>query len=98
MAAVPDFITGSKTSIGTSAVAITAATEFAKRGVQIVATLGNTVPVYIGPQGVTAGTSAATTDGYPLQAGESIVVPVIDPTKIYAITASATASVSFMLV
>tara|TARA_B100000519_G_C14079056_1_gene360585 strand:+ start:349 stop:645 length:297 start_codon:yes stop_codon:yes gene_type:complete len=98
MAAVPDFITGSKTSISTTAVKITSTSSYAKRGVQIVATLANTVPVYIGPEGVTAGTSAATTDGYPLQAGESIVIPVIDPTKIYAITASSTASISFLLV
>ena len=98
MAAVPEFLTGSKTSIGTSAVPITAIETNARRGVQIVANSANTVTVYIGPSTVTSGTSAATTDGYPLSAGESIVVPVIEPSKIYAVTASSTAIISFMLV
>tara|TARA_R110000744_G_scaffold73552_5_gene147292 strand:- start:16764 stop:17060 length:297 start_codon:yes stop_codon:yes gene_type:complete len=98
MAAVPEFLSGSKTGIGTSAVSITSVAINAKRGVQIVANSANTVSVYIGPSTVTAGTSAATTDGYPLAAGESIVVPVIEPSKIYAVTASSTAVVSFMLV
>lgn len=98
MAAVPEFLTGSKTSIGTTAVPITSVTTNARRGVQIIASTANTVTVYVGPEGVTAGTSAATTDGFPLAAGDSIVVPVIDATKIRAITASSTATVSFMLV
>ena len=98
MAAVPEFLTGSKTGIGTSAVSITSIQTNAKRGVQIVANSANTVSVYIGPSTVTAGTSAATTDGYPLAAGESIVVPVIEPSKIYGVTASSTAIISFMLV
>lgn len=58
----------------------------------------NSVTVYIGPKGVTAGTSSADTDGYPLAAGEAVVVPVIEPSKIYAITASSTAAISYMLV
>ena len=98
MAAVPEFITGSKTSIGTTAVQITAVTTNAQRGVQIVADATNTISVFIGPSTVTAGTSSATTDGYPLAAGESIVVPIIEPSKIYAVTASSTAKISFMLV
>jgi hypothetical protein len=98
MAAVPEFLTGSKTSIGTTAVPITSVTTNARRGVQIIASTANTVTVYVGPEGVTAGTSAATTDGFPLAAGDSIVVPVIDATNIHAITASSTATVSFMLV
>lgn len=98
MAAVPEFLTGSKTGIGTSSVPITTVETNARRGVQIVANSANTVNVFIGPSTVTAGTSAATTDGYPLAAGESIVVPVIEPSKIYAVTASSTATISFMLV
>jgi|TARA_Y100001938_G_C8059752_1_gene416498 hypothetical protein len=98
MAAVPEFLTGSKTGIGTSAVSITTNETNARRGVQIVADSSNTVTVYIGPATVTAGTSSASTDGYPLAAGESIVVPVIEPSKIYAVTASSTAIISFMLV
>lgn len=98
MAAVPEFQTGSKTSIGTTAVQLTTRNLNASRGVQVLAATTNSVSVYIGPKGVTAGTSSADTDGYPLAAGEAIVVPVIEPNKIYAITASSTAAVSFMLV
>jgi len=98
MAGVPEFSTGSKAGIGTSAVQITSRAINARRGVQIMATASNSVTVYIGPKGVTAGTSSENTDGYPLAAGEAIVVPIIEPNKIYAITASSTASISFMLV
>lgn len=98
MAGVPEFSTGSKAGIGTSAVPITSQNTNARRGVQIMASASNSVSVYIGPKGVTAGTSSAGTDGYPLAAGEAVVVPIIEPNKIYAITASATASISFMLV
>jgi hypothetical protein len=98
MAGVPEFSTGSKAGIGTSAVPITSQNLNASRGVQILASTSNSVAVYIGPKGVTAGTSSPSTDGYPLAAGEAIVVPVIEPNKIHAITASSTASISFMLV
>jgi len=98
MAGVPEFSTGSKTGIGTSAVSITSQNLNASRGVQVLASTSNSVAVYIGPEGVTAGTSSASTDGYPLAAGEAIVVPVIEPSKIYAVTASSTATISYMLV
>tara|TARA_R110000824_G_scaffold288815_1_gene477271 strand:+ start:746 stop:1042 length:297 start_codon:yes stop_codon:yes gene_type:complete len=98
MAGVPEFSTGSKTGIGTTAVSITSREINASRGVQILASSSNSVSVYVGPKGVTAGTSAADTDGYPLAAGEAVVVPIIEPNKIYAITATSTASISFMLV
>tara|TARA_R100001377_G_scaffold84227_2_gene67294 strand:+ start:837 stop:1133 length:297 start_codon:yes stop_codon:yes gene_type:complete len=98
MAGVPDFSTGSKAGIGTSAVPITSQDLNASRGVQILASNSNTVAVYVGPEGVTAGTSSPSTDGYPLAAGEAVVVPVIEPNKIHVITATSTASISFMLV
>ena len=98
MAGVPEFSTGSKTGIGTNAVPITSQALNASRGVQIMASTSNSVSVYIGPKGVTAGNSSADTDGYPLAAGEAIVVPVIEPNKIHVITATSTASISFMLV
>tara|TARA_R110000824_G_scaffold20524_3_gene77263 strand:- start:1138 stop:1434 length:297 start_codon:yes stop_codon:yes gene_type:complete len=98
MAAVPEFLTGSKTGIGTVASPITSQNLNASRGVQILASTSNSVSVYIGPKGVTAGTSSPSTDGYPLAAGEAVVVPVIEPNKIYAITTTSTATISFMLV
>ena len=96
--ALPNFSTGSKTSIGTSAVAISSIGTNAKRGIQIVADPNNTVIVYVGTSSVTAGSSAATTDGYPLQPGDTVVLPVIHPSEVYAITASSTATIHFMLI
>ena len=98
MAGVPEFLTGSKADIGISASPITTQNLNASRGVQIMSSTNNSVTVYVGPQGVTAGTSSPLTDGYPLSAGEAVVVPLIEPNKIYVVTASSTASISYMLV
>lgn len=98
MAGVPNFFTGSKTNINTTASAITTINTNAQRGVQVLADPANAVSVFVGPAGVTAGTSNPTTDGYPLAAGDSIVIPVIEPSKIHAITASSSGIIHFMLV
>ena len=50
MAAVPDFVTGRKSSIGTTAVQLTTAVTHANRGVQIVADASNSSTVYVGYQ------------------------------------------------
>ena len=47
---------------------------------------------------MTAGTSAATTDGYPLQAGDTVVIPIFHASEVYAITSSSTATIHFMLI
>jgi hypothetical protein len=98
MAAVPDFVTGRKSSIGTSAVQLTTATTHNSRGVQIVANSTNTAVVYVGTSTVTAD-AADGTDGFPLAAGESIVIPVIDPSTVYLIASTgSTSKVFFMTV
>ena len=96
--AIPNFLTGSKIDVGTSAAPITSDATNAKRGVQIVADPNNTVVVYIGDSTVTAGSSAPTTDGFPLQAGDTVVVPVIHGDEVFAVTASSTATIHFMLI
>ena len=96
MAAVPSFATGRKSSIGTSAAQLTTTHVHAKRGVQIVADSGNSVSVYVGISTVTAD-SADATDGFPLAAGESVVVPVIAPTTIYVRAASGSSSKVFFI-
>ena len=96
MAAVPSFATGRKSSIGTSAAQLTTSHVHAKRGVQIVADSGNSGSVYVGISTVTAD-SADATDGVPLAAGESDVVPVIDPTTIYVRAASGSSSKVFFI-
>ncbi len=96
MAAVPSFATGRKSSIGTTAAQLTTTHVHAKRGVQIVADSGNSVAVYIGISTVTTDAADAT-DGFPLAAGESVVVPVIDPTTIYVRAASGSSSKVFFI-
>ena len=96
MAAVPDFVTGRKSSIGTSAVQLTTATTHNSRGVQIVANSTNTAVVYVGISTVTAD-AADGTDGFPLAAGESIVIPVIDPSTVYLIASTGTTSKVFFM-
>ena len=93
-----NFATGSKNNVGTSAAAIGTASEVAKKGIQIVSDPNNTVVVYIGDDTVTAGSSAPSTDGYPLQAGDTVVIPVFHPSEVYAVTASSTATIHFMLI
>ena len=97
MAAVPNFATGRKSSIGTSAVQITTS-QHVSRGVQIIADSTNSVKVYVGISTVTAD-SADGTDGFPLAAGESVVIPVIDPSTVYLIASTgSTSKVFFMTV
>ena len=96
MAAVPSFATGRKSSIGTTAAQLTTTHVHAKRGVQIVADSGNSVAVYIGISTVTTDAADAT-DGFPLAAGESVVVPVIDQTTIYVRAASGSSSKVFFI-
>lgn len=78
------FSTGSKSSIGTSAVQITASSNVAKIGVTVKAANANTGTVYIGLSGVTAGTTDAT-DGFELAGGESITIEVDNANKVYVI-------------
>ena len=95
MAAVPSFATGRKSSIGTTAVQITSSTHVS-RGVQIIADSTNSVKVYVGISTVTAN-SADGTDGFPLAAGESVVVPVSDPSLIYVVAPSGSSSKVFFI-
>ena len=95
MAAVPEFETGRKSSIGTSAVQLTTSTHVS-RGIQVIADSTNSVIVYVGLSTVTANAADAT-DGFPLAAGESIVIPVIDPSLVYVRAPSGSSSAVFFL-
>lgn len=56
-------------------------------GVQIVADPNNSASVYLGKSDVTAGTGQSTT-GYPLAAGDSILIPTRRPEEIYVAAGS----------
>ncbi len=96
MAGVPEFSTGRLGSISTSALQLTTAVTHAHRGVQVIADSANTATIYVGTSVVTAD-GADTTSGFPLGAGESIVVPVIDPSIIYVIADDSSGSKVFFM-
>lgn len=73
------------TSVGTTSVQITTDPIKVTRGVRIKAAAGNANTVYVGTRSNVTANSAADTDGYPLGAGEEILVPVDDVEKIHLI-------------
>ena len=79
---------GSNLDIDTSAEQITSTSFACKFGVTVKSAVDNTDTVYIGNSDVTAGTTAAT-DGFPLEPGESITLPVNNSNLLYAIGATA---------
>ena len=95
MAAVPNFLTGRKSSIGTTALQLTT-TSHASRGVQVIADSTNAVKIYVGLSTVTTD-AADGTDGFPLAAGDSIVIPVSDPSLVYVRAPSGTSSKVFFI-
>ena len=71
--------------VGTTAVQISQGTNQLEAGVQIVADAGNSGTVFVGVRPtITAGTADAT-DGFPLQAGESFLLPVSQESEIWMI-------------
>ena len=88
--------TGSKSSIGTSAVQISSTSVVASSGVTLRSALANSATIYIGPSTVTANTAAAT-NGIPLNPGESINMPLNNLNLLYAI-ATATGQEIFWMV
>jgi len=79
---------GSNLDIDTSAEQITSTSFACKFGVTVKSAVDNTATVYIGNSDVTDGDTAAT-DGFPLEPGESITLPVTNSNLLYAIAASA---------
>jgi len=71
-------------SIGDSQAQLTATIRKAKRGVQITADASNPSIIYVGLTGVTAD-SADATDGYPIAAGDTVVIPTRNPALLYVI-------------
>jgi hypothetical protein len=77
---------------GTSAAITSVATyRSAVQGILVQALSTNTVSLFVGASGVTVLT------GIELEAGKSIMLPITDPTKVYAISGSAAQSLRFMV-
>jgi len=78
---------GAKSDIGASAAQLTAASIPAKRGVQLLADIDNTAIVCIGNSaGVTFKGTVDATDGFPLSAGDPLLVPVDNVNKVHVIS------------
>lgn len=78
-AVVPSFAHGQNTDIDSSAdEQIVVGSNPAVKGVIVKALPGNTGIVYVGLTGVT------TITGFPLEAGETVTIPVDDANKVYA--------------
>jgi hypothetical protein len=77
----------------------TQTTEKAQQGVQLHADSANPATIYVGTRSNITADSNDITDGFPLAAGESLLVPVISPTEIWLRAAGgATGKIFFILV
>lgn len=73
---------GAVSSIGATALPLSATGIFAQSGVVVRADASNTAPVYVGNADVTAGTVDAT-DGMPLNANDVFIFPAYDIADVY---------------
>lgn len=88
--------TGSKNSIGTTAVKLVSASLLTSGGVTVKASVVNSGRIYVGTRSTITANTNATTDGFELAAGESAWLPVNDAFNIYVI-ANTTAQKVFWL-
>ena len=79
------FSTGRKANVNTAAVQMTSSTVKAEHGVLVRAGAGNSGKIYVGNSSAVTANSADATDGFPLAAGESVVVKVRNADGIYLI-------------
>ena len=91
MATPHDLVTGQKTVATGTSTAITAETMDSRRGVLVKALAANTATVYLGLTGVTVST------GFELSAGESVVIPHLKASEIFAIT-TGTQNICFIII
>lgn len=93
--ATMSFLTGRKSSIGATALQLTA-TSTKCTGVYVKAADDNTGKVYVGISTVTAD-SADATDGFPLSADTGVFVTIDDPSKLYVIGSTTGQKVFYMI-
>ena len=89
--------TGSNLDIDTAAEQITSTSYPATVGVLFRADSGNSGVVYIGKSTVTSGTTAST-DGFPLNAGDGVFLQVSNANLVYAIGSAVNQKIYFMVV
>lgn len=91
--------TGRKSSISTTSAQLTTITESGQRGIQITADSTNAGIVYVGEASTVTADAADGTDGYPIAAGDTIVIPTLRADELYVIASTGTTNkVWWMLV
>lgn len=81
--------TGRKSSIGTTSVQVTTSKLKTISGLQVKASADNAGTVYVGTRSTITANTADTTDGYPLAAGETLLIPARSADEVYAIASEA---------
>mgnify|MGYP000173894250 CR=1 FL=1 len=92
---VKRFNTRGKT-VGTTAVQLSTDSSALEGGVQITADAGNSGTVYLGSRSNLTAGSSDETDGYPLAAGDSILLPVDSEATIYLVGSGAGQKVYYL--
>jgi len=91
------FYHGSKT-VSTAAVALAAVSNVAQIGVLIKADPANSGTVYIGHTDVVTADTVAATDGFPLSAGDAVVIPIENGNSVYAVASGAGQKVFWLII
>ena len=86
---------GRNSDIDTTAEPLTIARHRLSRGVQLKAAASNSATIYVGNDDVTINSNDAT-DGFPLEAGDALFLPVDSPHKVYLIAAAANQALSWL--
>ena len=97
MGSIKDFNHGANGDIDTTAEQLSTRKTATTIGVLIRASIGNAGIVYVGKEGVTAGTTDAT-DGFELGAGESLTIEIDRVDKVWVIASEANQRVSWLVV
>jgi len=92
------FLTGRKSSIGTSPTQITSDLTKADEGVLIYADKNNTATLYVGSSSSITADSSDSTDGFPLDPGDSVVMRVRNPSSVYVLASTGSSSKLWWLI
>lgn len=88
---------GRNSDIDTAAEPLTTTPRRVSRGVQLKAAATNSAVIYVGNQDVTIAAQDAT-DGFPLEPGDALFLPIDSPHKIFLVAAAPNQSVSWLAV
>lgn len=92
------FSTGSKNSIGTTAVQMSSTSYAVRRGVLIKASNVNVGRVYVGDDNTVTQNTNASTDGFELGPGQEVIIPVTNVNVIYLVASQAGQKVFWMAI